>query len=214
MIRKSKYSRAVVVMDVDGVVADFCFSMTQILKELFGKPEYPIGNFQAEAWGIEWLGLKKEDEDVFWAYLRNSDEPFWESEREMVPGLLKKAYEKFRGVDGNRDFVWYFCTTRDDCKAGSAQWQTRRFLERNGFYDSNVVVSDKKGEFCLSVNADYFIDDKFTNCEEVRTKSPNTKVYFLMLQGQSKHKGKALELGMEIVTSTQDFLNALPVVED
>lgn len=205
MIRKTKHSRTVVVMDVDGVIADFCFSMTKIMKELFGTPEYPIGTFQAEDWGVEWLGLKKSHEDEFWDYIRESETPFWENEREMIPGIVRKAYEVFR----KHDLVWYFCTTRDDCKVSSAQEQTKNFLHFNGFYDANVIVSDKKGDFCNSVNADYFIDDKFSNCEEVREKSPNTKVVFLALASQAKYKERGHFLDMTVVTSTQQFLDIL-----
>lgn len=203
MIRKTEHTREVIVMDVDGVVADFIFSMTQITKQLFGKPEYPVGTFQAEAWGVEWLGLTKVDEDKFWEHIRTSSEPFWENEREIVPGLISKISYLVE------DSTFYFCTTRDDCASGSAQAQTRRFLETNGFFKPNVVVSDKKGDFCYSVNANYFIDDKFSNCKEVIQKSPKTLVYFLMLNSQKEFKEEAESLGMCVVTSVATFLDEL-----
>jgi hypothetical protein len=199
----TKHSRPVVVCDVDGIVADFGFSLTVALKKLFGKPMYPISSLQSQGWGVEWLGLTQTHEDKFWEYLRNDALNFWENEREIIPGITKKLYEVSRSCN------WYFCTTRDDTNSGTAKKQTEHFLEKHGFPFPTVTVSDRKGEFCYAVRANYFLDDNFKNCKNVREKSPDTKVFFLLLPSQAEYQAEAVLLGMNVVFDVEEFIAVL-----
>jgi hypothetical protein len=210
-ITKHEHSKPIVVCDMDGVVGDFVFSLTRVLKKLVGKPDYPYSTFQAATWGVDWLGLTKADEDLFWDYVRNCDDNFWANEREIIPGIVRKFYR------ASREKTWYWCTTRDDCHTGTAQKQSVSFLEKHGFNKPNVVVSDKKGDFCYAVQADFFLDDKFANCKQVREKSPTTRVFFLMLPSQQEFEVEAREMGMDVVKGAEAFIEYLhelyPTVE-
>lgn len=204
MIRKNQYTKPVVVCDLDGVFCDFTFSQTRLLKTMFGKPEYPLNTFSATSWGIEWLGLTQEHENIFWGEVTESEDPFWANEREIIPGVVERIWRL------HEEYVIYFCTTRVDTKAGSARQQSAEFLSNNGYRDAHVVVSDKKGDFCKSVNATYFIDDKFDNCRQVKEKSPDTFVYFLALPHCTLADiDEARTSGMITITSVEDFLKML-----
>lgn len=193
MIRQQPYKRAVIVVDVDGVVADWFHSASHIMKMMYGVPRFPISNYGATTWGFGCAGLTKEQEDKFWDWLHSSEDRFWESEREMEPGCVARFYNQ-----SIEDATWYWCTTRDDQKNGTAQEQTVQFLRNNCFYDPCVVVSDRKEDFCYSVHADMFIDDKFSNCKKVKEKNPDCRVIFLLMPYQLEFVEEAKAMGMVV----------------
>jgi hypothetical protein len=172
----------------------FATSISQWLRNNCGVPEYPIHTYQASGWGVEEFGLPKEDLDAFWKWVYESYEGsnFWLKLKEIEPGIV----ERFTCFN-NGKFVVYFCTTREDTMWNSAQFQSHRWLEKHGWDSPNVVVSEHKGDFCYSVGASVFLDDKFSNCEDVSKKSPGTVVVWLALPSQRKYMDDAKKIMLE-----------------
>lgn len=205
MSAKSSYNKPVVVVDIDGILADFYFSMTQYLSEKYGKPEYPISSFDAKGWGLDELGLEDSHLTEFWSWVYGGDY-FWFNLREMEPGIV----QKLSLLLSNQYCVSYLCTTREDTKKRTAQQQTWDWLQKYGWEAPNVVVSERKGDFCYAVNADYFLDDKFSNCVSVCDKSPNTKVFWMALPSQRKYLEEAQKYPqIKILYQMRDFVDIM-----
>lgn len=205
---KSKYNRKVVCIDLDGVLADFYFAMTKWLSDTYGKPDYPIGSYQAEGWGVEELGLQKMHLDKFWEWVYDGGR-FWSNLREMEPGIVSRLYW---GMPWDT-FTVYFCTTREDTKTMTAQRQSHNWLSGYGWDCPNVIVSDRKGDFCKSVDAAFFLDDKFSNCVEVCEKSPDTAVFWLALKSQQKYLSEAYKHpNMKVIYHFREFEKAMQEV--
>lgn len=135
-------SKAPVVFDIDGVLADFYAGYYDVMKML-NKPAPRIGN-----WNDFW------DKDA-WAYIRQSP-TFWA----VLPPLVSwSVFERINKLQGEREV--YFATSRHGVRA---KVQTENWLRVASILRPTVIVTGKKGEFCRVVSAEYMIDDKAGNC--------------------------------------------------
>jgi hypothetical protein len=162
---------AVIGIDIDGVLASFEHGYAPLLTKASGI-EFPrVGE---SGWPESWdwdvdAGTTKAQRSEAWAAIR-ADRAFWTNlpAHEGGPDFLKWLYQ-----DRTHDDV-YFVTSRP---GELAKQQTEDWLYDFGYPGATVIISSEKGEVCHAVKADYYIDDKTENCQDVVVKSPSTKVY-------------------------------------
>jgi hypothetical protein len=197
---KNKDKKIIAVADVDGVVAEFWFNASILMKKLFGIPKEPVRDVQAKDWGFEWIGLNKEDEELFWSVAAKTKN-YWYDQQEVESGIVRK----FAELNTDRSTL-YWCTNKMDTIGGTAEMQTNLWMQKYGCSSPNVVVSKEKGYFCKSINANFFIDDKASNILDVLTNSPDTHCCFLCKPYQEKHLDEVATAGAMIISHPDEFL--------
>lgn len=144
-----------IVMDLDGVLADFVAHFTKTAGIVTAKPLPVTRTDDHQAWDT-FPGLSPEDVTKTWAYIAHNP-VFWEelpSLFEGDPHVLEAAL---------RPHNVYFATSRKT--PGALQASKRWLYTHLGFIQPSVVVTHRKGEFCKVVDADYYIDDKSENVD-------------------------------------------------
>ena len=144
-----------IVMDLDGVLADFVSHFTKTAGRITAKP-LPVTRTQEHAmWGV-FPDLAPEDVTKTWAYIA-SNPTFWTE----LPSLLGDA--DLESVKSLVSHNVYFATSR---RAPGALNASKEWIYANlGIVQPSVVVTHRKGEFCKVVDANYFIDDKSENVD-------------------------------------------------
>lgn len=144
-----------IVMDLDGVLADFVAHFTKTAGRITAKPLPVTPTKDHQMWDA-FPGLSKEDVTATWAYIANNP-VFWTE----LPSLVTKDDESFIGWLEPHNV--YFATSRRTPGALSA---SKEWIYANlGILQPSVVVTHRKGEFCKVVDANYFIDDKSENVD-------------------------------------------------
>lgn len=146
-----------VVFDIDGVLADFRGGYNRIARFL-GKPE---------------VGEQCRWDDFYdrgvWLVIRTTN--FW---MELSPLVGRDTLKRIKLLRDERDV--YFATSRP---GEHTLWQSVEWLTSQMIPNPSVVVTSKKGEFCRSVDAGYFLDDKAGNVVYTAYESPKTTACLL-----------------------------------
>lgn len=158
-----------IVFDMDGVLADFYAGFWDLANVMFGTPTVPDPNDWT--WDNYGVGITKDQADKVWKRI-NQDNRFWVS----LPQLASP--EELRRIKNlAEDHEVYFVTART---GKLPKEQTETWLHVLGYVRfPTVILSNRKGEVCASVKADYCIDDKAGNAVYVGYHSPKTKSYLL-----------------------------------
>lgn len=165
--------RKVILMDLDGVLADFVEGFTRLANSLFHTqiittPDQPSWNFRT--WGL----LTREQENLVWDQVKR-DAGWW---TRLKPLVSIGTFSRIDNLQLEHEVV--FCTNRVSAAHPPGQ-QTSMWLESHGVYRPSVIVSGKKGEIARAIGATHSIDDKIENCWAVHwiSDSPQTKSYLL-----------------------------------
>lgn len=151
----------VVIIDVDGVLADFILGFTGLLQTIsLNENGPPISLFRYDevtVWDEHIQGVSRELVNKTWARAKGSEE-FWTSLR-PIPNdeeLTRLAWL----CDAHERYAVYFVTARPGrwAKSGTEKW-----LKAHGIAHPTVVMTEKKVLIADAVGADFAIDDKFDN---------------------------------------------------
>lgn len=158
------------VIDVDGVLADFVLGITKKMSEMNSNVK-PFPTSEQKSWDFRELppGLLKEafaEAAVDNAYSFNAD----------LESLITEE-EARRLTRLSLDHEVYFATNRPG--GMEALRGTKRFLDRIGMIHPNVVITAKKGEFAAAIGATHLIDDKAGNAVYAKYHSPSTEVFLI-----------------------------------
>jgi uncharacterized HAD superfamily protein len=157
-----------VIIDVDGVLADFVKGFTRRAFQLgYGRGEYSTLNQQ------EWdrfIGMNEEQVSKVWENVK-SDPFFWYDLPQLASVL---EMQEIARLCGEREV--YFATSRPGIKTRK---QTEWWLENRGINKPQVIVTSQKGETAKAINASALIDDKAGNAVYAKYYSPATDVYVL-----------------------------------
>ena len=140
--------RKVLVIDIDGVLADFVYGFTSLANSMFGSPVYGVD--AQEVWD-ELAGLSRKQMSETWDALK-ADHHFWFN----LPSCATAGdWEAVENLSYSNDV--YFATARVGvgCKA-----QTEGWLAHHGIEYPTVVITTEKGDFARAVEADAVLDDK------------------------------------------------------
>ncbi len=160
-----------VIIDIDGVVADFTLGFTSLARREFNCmiPSMPTKFHQK--WSFKGI-MSMQEENATWEHIHSHPE-WWDSLR---PLLTVEDSERL-GYIGTH-VPLYFVTHRPDAaKKYTAKWLT----EIIGLEYPSVICSKKKGEVARVLSASHAIDDKLENiwCIHWLSDNPQTKAYLL-----------------------------------
>lgn len=158
----------VVICDVDGVLAEWTEAFTALAATM-GMGNRIITTHDAKYWD-DLGGLNAGQIDSVWRHIKEST-GFW---RGLKPLASKEEFERIQNLRYQRDV--YFVTSRVGV---NVKVQTEEWLIERGIYDPTVVISAKKGEIAVGLDARWAIDDKASNAVFIKHASPETASYLL-----------------------------------
>ena len=146
-----------ILLDIDGVLADFVLGFRQLANQRYGVPVY--GTMEQLDWSFP--DLTVEQQNHLWTEIRES-KTFWRD----LPVLPTNVLLLEDAVDNHRV---YFCTSR---LGDSAQYQTAAWLDEK-FYITypTVIVSSEKGRVAAGVGANFALDDKVKHVLQIQQES-------------------------------------------
>ena len=146
-----------ILLDIDGVLADFVLGFRQLANQRYGVPVY--GTMEQLDWSFPDLTVAQQNH--LWTEIRES-KTFWRD----LPVLPTNVLLLEDAVDNHRV---YFCTSRP---GDSAQYQTAAWLDEK-FYITypTVIVSSEKGRVAAGVGANFALDDKVEHIRQIQRDS-------------------------------------------
>lgn len=155
------------VLDVDGVLADFILGFTTLANRMFGTPVYTT--LEQKTWD-SYDGLTDDQSARALDAVKQSP-TFWQ---ELPPIASPDELARLASVAPAHDL--YFVTNRNGV---AAKAQTEAWLRRHGLSMPTVILSDAKGEVAKAVRADILLDDKAGNAVFTQYYSRATAVYLI-----------------------------------
>ena len=199
--------RKVFVFDLDGVLADFIGGFTTLAASLFPTQHIPVySTYQQKVWN-GFAGLDEKQEEIVWKAVFQSPS-FW---TDLEPLNTADEWTALETLSLKADV--YFATNR----AGiDPRYQSIAFLEKQGIFRPQVVVTRRKGEFCKCVSATYAIDDKADNASAIAWTSEQhngiTRPYLIDRQYNRYNDAIIGSKHVIRVKSLGDYLNACNAV--
>jgi hypothetical protein len=139
-----------------------------------------------------------------WKHVQ-SIENFWETLKEIEPGVVGRLGTLAR----ERRWEIIFLTKRPGTSGYTAQLQTQRWLEANGFALPSVfVVQGSRGRIASSLALDFVVDDRPENCLDVVTDS-RARAILVWRDAENRLPGAARRLGIGVVRTVDECLDIL-----
>lgn len=185
-----------IVFDVDGVLANFTKGFTTIGNRLFGIPI--VENDDQLSWNFK-ESLTSEQQSVIWNEVK-STLGWWRSLVSLV------SYEIFYRI--NRltiDNEVYFVTNRFSYRRPPGE-QTVSWLMLHGIPNPRVIVSEKKGEICDAIRADFSLEDNWSNALSIHDRAPGCQSFLIERRYNEKDR-KVLPEGMTVVKTVTEYLD-------
>lgn len=207
---------------MDGVFADMDAGLVRQAEVLFGEapvaqdtvpsPEQLDANSRPRApeheAALARLRISARQQRKLWEHVESID-GFWETLKEIEPGSVRKL----AGLAGARGWEVIFLTKRPRSAGATAQVQTQRWLQTNGFpFPSVFVVQGSRGRIASSLDLDFVIDDRPENCLDVVMDS-KAQAILVWRQRDTQMLGATKRLGIGVVTSVMECLDVLAQVD-
>jgi len=209
--------------DLDGVLADMETGLLHQAEALFGdkikrrrseaaeaspdpaSPREGAGEAAAEAPPpVLTLDLTPRQLQRLWRHVETV-EGFWESLKEIEPG----AVERLGKIAADRRWEVIFLTRRPESAGATAQVQSQRWLEANGFRLPSVyVVQGSRGRIAAALALDIVVDDRPQNCFDVCADS-HARAILVCRDEDPIAATAAKRLGIGVVKSVNDCLDIL-----
>jgi hypothetical protein len=160
--------------DLDGVLADMDAELVRHAEGLFGvaiaQPAGTASDPEAAAEAaanneapLLKMNLTSRQQRKLWRHVE-SIENFWETLKEIEPG----AVAQLATVALANRWEIIFLTKRPQSAGATAQLQSQRWLESNGFKLPSVyVVQGSRGRIAAALGLDVVVDDRPENCLDV-----------------------------------------------
>lgn len=158
-----------VILDVDGVLADFVWGFMSLAYRKFGVPVAVYGTIHQAQWDT-FHGLSRSQVSEVWQDIKESPD-FWYA----LPRLATPSdFSKVRDLCSRADV--YFVTSRP---GRDSKVQTEDWLKSYDIDNPTVIVSSRKGEAAMVVGAHAMLDDKPGNVIFTQYYSPKTFPYII-----------------------------------
>lgn len=139
-----------------------------------------------------------------WHHVQTIDD-FWCSLAEIEPGVIARLAR----IAADRRWEVIFLTRRPECAGATAQVQTQRWLQANGFpLPSVYVVQGSRGRIAASLDLDFVVDDRPENCLDVVVDS-RARAILVWRDDERQLPGAAKRLGIGVVRTVDECLNIL-----
>ena len=150
------------------------------------------------------LHLTESERGELWAHVAEID-GFWESLQEIEPGTTARL--AMLAAKSRWDII--FLTKRPATGGATAQLQSQRWLEANGFRLPSVyVVGASRGRIAAALALDIVMDDTPENCVDVASDSKARTI--AVFRNQDTPVPAALQtMGIHVVRSTSKGLDLL-----
>lgn len=155
----------VVMLDIDGVLANWLLAFSQLANTLYGTPVIQDGD-QTD-WELNGL-IPQDVQSKTWTHIKR-DGSFWINLLPLV------SQDTFYSINDLPDV--YFVTGRPS--GNRAKELTEAWLQHYGLKLPTVIFSKRKGEIALAIEATHSIDDKAGNAVAISYTSSKTKSYLL-----------------------------------
>lgn len=190
-----------IVMDMDGCLADFNWAYLDMLNRVSGKQVVVPDDWEPQEWSYErGLGFTAEEIRSAWDLIADPANNFWAGLSDYPEaGDAVDRLDLLR--EGGKHII--FLTTR---VGTHAKLQTEEWLDDMGYRFPTVIVSGTKGPICAALGATHFLDDRDKNCMEVSQCSPNTKVYLLARPWNRGLQQTASLQGITVVRTVGEYL--------
>lgn len=162
-----------IMVDIDGVLADFICGFTTLAAAMFG---CPITTTSEQPKWDGFPGMTALQINLVWKRVKTSTD-FWNRLGSLVGD---KTFDRISELQV--DHRVHFVTSRHGLAAHD---QTVGWLEERGILSPEVLVvpsADSKGHAAAAIHADYSIDDKAGNAVYVQYHVPSVKSYILNRQ--------------------------------
>lgn len=185
----------------DGVLADFNEAFVARIIEETKRNLFPPWPFDIPCWGYpQEYGYTAEEENAVWRSI-NVDATFWQT---LEPyANVRQQLRRLEGMNRFLDDV-YFITSRP---GQGTKWQTERWLRIHGVAEPTVLISGKKGDCARALQLDFYIDDKDSNCVDVKQARPECEVFLL---NQPWNQGlNTVRAGVRRIGSLWEFMDVI-----
>jgi deoxypyrimidine-specific 5' nucleotidase type C protein (NT5C) len=211
--------------DLDGVLADMDGALLHEAQTVFGDAAVrgmrPVpdrvantdgGHPDAEAAigapSIAKLEMTPRQRRRLWQHVAAIPD-FWQSLREIEPGSIARLAQ----LVAERQWEVIFLTKRPQTAGATAQVQSQRWLESNGFsLPSLFVVQGSRGRIASALSLDVVVDDRPENCFDVVADS-QAKAILVWRESPEALPSAAQRLGVGVVGSVAECLNLLESVD-
>lgn len=206
---------------MDGVLADMEGELVRHAEALFGadavRPKFAADAKAATpdaaegeeappegAPGVSSLHLTTRQQRRLWRHV-GTIENFWETLKENEPGSIAQL----AAVATERRWEVIFLTKRPPTAGATAQVQTQRWLESQGFRLPSVyVVQGSRGRIAAALGLDFVVDDRPENCLDVVVDS-TVRAILVWREDETRLPAAARRLGIGVVSSTAECLDIL-----
>jgi hypothetical protein len=211
-----------IAFDLDGVLADMDAELRRQAGILFGdglKPRAraaggtPDAAIPADAPPLEevdqvapalGLDLTRRQASRLWRHVESID-GFWESLKEIEPG----AVARLAALADERRWEVIFLTKRPESAGATAQIQSQRWLQANGFpLPSVYVVQASRGRIASALGLDVVVDDRPENCLDVVADSA-ARAILVWRGSENELPAASMRLGIAVVQSVGQCLDVL-----
>lgn len=225
-----------IAFDLDGVLADMEGELVRQAEELFGpgitrrrsetvpaaagpaaapEPDASLINGAStdepqesvsvpDAPALSRLEMSARQTRRLWHHVQTIDD-FWCSLAELEPGVIGRLAR----IAADRRWEVIFLTKRPECAGATAQVQTQRWLQANGFpLPSVYVVQGSRGRIAASLDLDFVVDDRPENCLDVVVDS-RARAILVWRDDERQLPGAAKRLGIGVVRSVEECLDIL-----
>ena len=214
-----------IAFDLDGVLADMDAELVRHAEALFGEAmTRKLEERASDHENAKRPALKQDDDGVstvgplhmtarqtrrLWNHVQ-SVQDFWLGLKENEPG----AVARLATVAAERRWEVIFLTKRPDTAGATAQTQSQRWLESNGFALPSVyVVQGSRGRIAAALDLDIVVDDRPGSCLDVVVDS-KARAILVWRRDEKQLPKTARRLGIGVVTSVNECLDILTQVDE
>ena len=152
--------------------------------------------------------LTRRQASRLWRHVE-SIEGFWESLKEIEPGAVARV----AAITSKLRWEVIFLTKRPESAGATAQIQSQRWLESNGFSLPSVyVVQGSRGRIAAALALDIVVDDRPENCVDVVSDSMARPI-LVWRDGNRTVPASATRLGIPVVRSVGECLDILSGID-
>lgn len=185
---------------MDGVLANFAKAFTTVANEMYRDVPILENEDDVKHWDWDsWFPLDSHEISLVWKKITEETDNFWMG-LDSIPGSIKPV----RALIQDPSVTVYFITARPASAGKHIVQQCTSWLTARGISNPQVIVTKNKGPVANLLRLDYFLDDKVSNCNDVRSNRGHCRV---SLMNRTHNKNMVVSRTITRVASTEEFVD-------